>query len=179
MKTNLSLLVKAKYAPSLSIPSNVAFVTTVVGSCWWLQLYEFRHGTSLQTPIKPKYDTTMKMKFHVFILIGVQISVFVSAKSSPWNDDDQNNFLREAGCGRSGKLLDIGVCTNYGYRPQITPRVQNSTMTNIYTTVKYQRVRDVNDKKGKVPTRNHVHFTYTTNISYIWIYFKLFSNRRD
>ena len=99
----------------------------------------------------------MKMIFHVFIFIGVQISVFVSAKSSPWNDDDQNNFLREAGCGKFGKLLDIGVCTNYGYRPQITPRVQNSTLTNIYTTVTYQRVRDVNDKKGKDPASNYVH----------------------
>ena len=107
--------------------------------------------------IEPKYDTTMKMIFHVFIFIGVQISVFVSAKSSPWNDDDQNNFLREAGCGKFGKLLDIGVCTNYGYRPQITPRVQNSTLTNIYTTVTYQRVRDVNDKKGKDPASNYVH----------------------
>ena len=157
MKTNLSLLGNAKYVPSLYILSNVAFVTTVVGSCWWLQLNEFRHGTSLQTRIEPKYDTTMKMIFHVFILIGVQLPVFVSAKSSPWNDDDQNNFLREAGCGKFGKLLDIGVCTNYGSRPQITPRVQNSTLTNIYTTVTYQRVRDVNDKKGKDPASNYFH----------------------
>ena len=126
----------------------------------------------------------MKMIFHVFILIGVQLPVFVSAKSSLWNDDDQNNFLREAGCGRNGKLLDVGVCTNYGYRPQITPRVENSTMTNIYTTVKYQRVRDVNDKKGKVPRRNYIHsslifFSVSTNISYVGVYFKFFSNRRN
>ena len=120
------------------------------------------------------------MIFHVLLLIGVQLPVFVSAKSSLWNDDDQNNFLREAGCGRYGKLLDVGVCTNYGYRPQITPRVENSTMTNIYTTVKYQRVRDVNDKKGKssqtelYPFLNQINFAISTNISYFWVYFKLF-----
>ena len=133
--------------------------------------------------IEPKYDTTMKMIFHVFIFIGVQISVFVSAKSSPWNDDDQNNFLREAGCGKFGKLLDIGVCTNYGYRPQITPRVQNSTLTNIYTTVTYQRVRDVNDKKGNDPASNYVHaslFLPSRPISHILgCTSNCFSNCRD
>ena len=47
------------YSPSLSILSNVAFVTTVVGSCWWLQLYEFRHGANLKAPIEVQDDTQM------------------------------------------------------------------------------------------------------------------------
>ena len=39
------------------------FVTTVVSSCWWLQLYEFRHGTNLKAPIAIQDDTPMKNDF--------------------------------------------------------------------------------------------------------------------
>ena len=63
MKTNSSLLCNVMYSPSLSILSNVAFVTTVVSSCWWLQLYEFRHGTNLKAPIAIQDDTPMKNDF--------------------------------------------------------------------------------------------------------------------
>ena len=64
-----------------------------------------------------------------------------------FNKEDTDKFLEDAGCVR-GTLLDVGVCTQYGYRPHITPKVDNMTDTNVYTTILHEFVRDVDDKKG-------------------------------
>ena len=64
-----------------------------------------------------------------------------------FNKEDTDKFLAEAGC-RFGNLLDVGVCTKYGYRPHITPKVENMTDTIVHTTILHQVVRDVDDKKG-------------------------------
>ena len=88
--------------------------------------------------------------FNLF-LISLQVCLIESDRPKlPFSDADTVKYLEQAGCGKSGELLDIGVCTRYGYRPQITPKVSNSTPAKIYTTVNYQAIRDVDDKKGNL-----------------------------
>ena len=36
----------------------------------------------------------------------------------------------------------------YGYRPHITPKVDNMTDTIVHTTILHEFIRDVDDKKG-------------------------------
>ena len=64
-----------------------------------------------------------------------------------FNKEDTDKFLEDAGC-KYGNLLDVGVCTMYGYRPHITPKVDNMTDTIVHTTILHEFIRDVDDKKG-------------------------------
>ena len=64
-----------------------------------------------------------------------------------FNKEDTDKFLEDAGC-KYGNLLDVGVCTMYGYRPHITPKVENMTDTIVHTTILHEFIRDVDDKKG-------------------------------
>ena len=67
-----------------------------------------------------------------------------------FNPDEKQKYLLDAGCKNTGELLDIGVCTDSGYRRHITPKVDSENPLPIYTTINYQNIRNVDDKKGNV-----------------------------
>ena len=65
-----------------------------------------------------------------------------------FNPDNKQKYLAAAGCKSNGELLDFGVCTDSGYRPHITPKLESEKPLTIATTINYQNIRDVDDKKG-------------------------------
>ena len=92
----------------------------------------------------------IEVAFYALLLISFQLHLFECQPPKGLSSSDELKYLKEAGCGNRGELLDIGVCTKYGYGPHITPKVGNITSTDIYTTITYQNIRDVDDKKGTV-----------------------------
>ena len=93
---------------------------------------------------------TLEKMFCAFLfLFAYQFHVFqCKSPLRPFNPDDKQKYLREAGCKNDGELLDIGVCTDSGYRPHITPKMDSEEPLSIYTTINYQNIRGVDDKKG-------------------------------
>ena len=84
----------------------------------------------------------------VLLVVIIQLEMFKCSKGSvPFSSDDKAKLSEEAGCGKTGTLLDIGVCTIYGYRAHITPKLENQT-TKIHTTIDYEIIRAVDDKMG-------------------------------
>ena len=85
----------------------------------------------------------------LLFLIVYQFHTFQCMKSlRSFNPDNKQKYLSAAGCKSNGELLDIGVCTDAGYRPHITPKTGSEKPLSIYTTINYQNIRDVDDKKG-------------------------------
>ena len=89
----------------------------------------------------------MSEKCFILFTILKLFCLSASIECKIFNKEDTDKFLEDAGC-KYGNLLDVGVCTMYGYRPHITPKVDNMTDTIVHTTILHEYIRDVDDKKG-------------------------------
>ena len=89
--------------------------------------------------------------FIVIIIVGIQLNICECGNGgTAFSLEDEKKFLKEIGCGENGTLVDLGVCTTYGYQSHIAPRIEEGGLPKalVFTTIYYQKIRDIDDKKG-------------------------------